>query len=229
MEIRRRDATTNNFVYMVSTENDSRPVGTIWVFDLDQPIQVIEPRISATFSRLGIKYLDKLLLARGANTATEIFARFERGRRCYVAEVQAELAAYGWVSFEEEFVGELNLHLKLLSDEAYIWDCATLPAFRQNHLYSALLTHIVRDLSAERFHRVWIGADLNNAASQRGIARAGFKPVADLVLARDSARRRVWLQGRPDVPESLVAEARRVYLNNRDKVWLDPRASETAG
>jgi hypothetical protein len=57
-------------------------------------------------------------------------------------------------------------------------------------------------------------------ASQRGIARAGFRYVADLLIVRVLAMRSVWEQGQPDVPESLVAEARRAYLNNRDKVWL---------
>ncbi len=52
------------------------------------------------------------------------------------------------------------------------------------------------------------------------IARAGFRQVADLVLARVLALRLVWVQGRPDVPDSLVAETRRAFLNNRDKLWL---------
>jgi hypothetical protein len=32
-------------------------------------------------------------------------------------------------------------------------------------------------------------------------------------------------QGLPDVPESLVAEARRAFLDNRDKVWLEALSS----
>ena len=214
---------------MISAKNDSRRVGTIWVFDLDQPIPVIEPRISATLSRVGIEYLDKLLLAMSANTATEISARIESGRRCYVVAVQDKLAAYGWVSFDEEFIGELSLHLKLLPGEAYIWDCVTLPAFRRNHLYSALLTHVLIDLRAESLQRVWIGADHENTASQLGIARAGFRAVADLVLVQVAARRQIWAQGRPNVPESLVAEARRVYLNDRDEVWLDAQGLAPTG
>jgi len=83
-----------------------------------------------------------------------------------------------------------------------------------------LLVSILGELRSEKLCRVWIGADLENVASQRGIARAGFKPVADLLIARVLALRSVWVQGRPDVPDSLVAEARRAFLNNRDKVWL---------
>ena len=124
------------------------------------------------------------------------------------------------MSFNEEYVGELNLRLTLLPGEAYIWDCATLPAFRRNYLYGALLVYILGELRSENLCRVWIGADFDNVASQRGIARAGFQQVADLVVARVLALRSVWVQGRPNVPDGLVAEARRAFLNNRDKVWL---------
>jgi hypothetical protein len=44
--------------------------------------------------------------------------------------------------------------------------------------------------------------------------------VADLVMARASARRLVWVQGRTGVPAGLIAEARRAFLDDRDQVWL---------
>ncbi|MCI0550318.1 MAG: GNAT family N-acetyltransferase [Anaerolineae bacterium] len=210
---------------MVSAENDPRRAGTIWAFDLDQPIPIIKPLIDATFFRVGPESITELASVMSAINSAEMVKRFETGRRCYVAKVDNKITTYGWVSFNEEFIGELNLRLRLLPGEAYIWDCATLPSFQRNHLYSALLTYILMDLSTGQLQRVWIGADLDNVASQRGIARAGFQYVADLVVVRVLALRQVWVQGRPDVPESLVAEARRAFLNNRDKVWSDARTS----
>jgi hypothetical protein len=68
--------------------------------------------------------------------------------------------------------------------------------------------------------RVWIGADQDNEASQRGISNAGFHHVADLVVSRVLAMRLVWVQGLPDIPEPVVADARRAFLDDRDKVWL---------
>ena len=215
---------------MVSVENDPRRAGTIWAFDFDsdQSIPLIKPCIDATFCRVESESMNELAAVMGANSSTQILERFESGRRCYVAQVEAQIAAYGWVSFDEELIGELSLRLRLLPGEAYIWDCATLPAFQRNYLYSVLLTYILGDLQSERLQRVWIGADLNNVASQRGIARAGFRYIADLVVARVLALRQVWVQGRPDVPESLVAEARRAFLNNRDKVWLNAQTFATS-
>jgi ribosomal protein S18 acetylase RimI-like enzyme len=97
----------------------------------------------------------------GSDSLTDILKRFESGKRCYAVQVddnparktaeiqrneRGKFAAYGWVSFNEEFIGELNLRIRLLGGEAYIWDCATLPEFRQKHLYSALLAYMVGEL-----------------------------------------------------------------------------------
>ncbi len=205
---------------MVSTENDPRRAGTIWAMNLDWPIPIITPAVDVTFRRIGPETVPKLADVLGESAADEFLNRFKSGRRCYTGWVDNQLAAYGWVSFDEEFIGELSLRVRLLPGEAYIWDCATLPIFRQQHLYTALLVYILRELYAEQFCRAWIGANVENIPSQRGIASAGFKPVADMVVARVLAMRLVWIQGRPDIPENIVAEARRAFLNNRDKVWL---------
>ena len=205
---------------MASAEPDSRPVGTIWTFDAGESTLLITPRIPAAFSRVESPGAAELGAAMGQAALSEVRGRFQAGRRCYVARVDGHIAAYGWVSFDEEFVGELNLHLKLLPGEAYIWDCLTLPDFRRHYLYSALLTYIVGELNKDDVSRVWIGADTENIASQKGIARAGFTHVADLVVTRVKTLRHIGIQRRPNVSADLVAQARRVFLNDREKVWL---------
>ena len=205
---------------MASADNDPRRSGTIWMTNLDEPRPVIKPLVPATFCRIGPEAIPAMVAAAGRDSSAEILKRFENGRRCYAAWVDGKLAAYGWVSPDEEYIGELNLHIKLVPGEAYIWDCATVPAFRHRHLYSALLVYIVGELQAEGLCRVWIGADQDNEASQRGISNAGFRHVADLAVSRVLAMRLVWVQGRPDVPEAVIADARRAFLDDRDKVWL---------
>jgi len=211
---------------MVSADHDPRRAGTIWSMSMAGTPPVVTPLIPAVFCRLEAQSAIELEVALGPHSLPEVQQRFESGRRCYAMRVDGALAAYAWVSFGEEFVGELSLRLRLLPSEAYIWDCATLPAFRRNLLYSVLLSHIVRELKQESLSRVWIGADLDNVPSQLGIARAGFTYIADLVVERVLALRQVWVQGRPGVPDSLVAEARRVFLNDRDQVWRKAPASD---
>jgi hypothetical protein len=199
--------------------SDPRPVGTIWMLDMDGPLAEVTPLLPVQFSRAGQESIPALAAAMGGSPR-EIEKRLESGKRCYTAWVGDGLAAYGWISFQEEAIGELNLRVRLLPGEAYIWDCATLPPYRQNGLYSALLAGMLAGLQADQFCRTWIGANLENVASQRGMRRAGFHHVADLVLAKVFARRLVWVLGRPGVTENLVMEARRVFLDSRDQVWL---------
>ena len=184
------------------------------------PRAVITPLVPATFCRVGPEIGSCSGDAAGQDISAEILKRFENGRRCYTAWVEGQLAAYGWVSLDEEYIGELSLRLRLVPGEAYIWDCATLPAFRQQALIQRFVGLYHWGTARRGLCRAWIGADLDNVASQRGIANAGFHHVADLVISRVLALRLVWVQGLPGIPEHIVAEARRAFLDDRDKVWL---------
>jgi len=208
---------------MVSAEDDPRRAGTIWMLNLDEPTPAIRPRLPAEFCRAGPDLAPALSALVRGNTPGELLERFESGRQCYTAWVGEQLAAYGWVSFDAENIGELSLRIRLLPGEAYIWDCATAPPYRGNYLYTALLAYILRELRPQPLCRAWIGADLDNIASQRGMAHAGFHYVADLVIERVLGLRQVWVLSRPSVPEAIVAEARRAFLGDRDKVWQASR------
>ena len=215
---------------MASAQNDPRRAGTIWAIDLHESRPKPQPRLPVEFSEIGLDAMDELAGVMSSTPVGDIQRRLEAGSRCYAARVNGNIASYGWVSFKEEYVGELKLRLRLLLGEAYIWDCFTLPAYRQQGLYSALLAYNLSALEADSVCRVWIGADAENIVSQRGIERAGFWHVADMVLARALAIRQVWLQGTPGAPEPLVSEARRVFLDNRDAAWLKAmeRSNNTA-
>jgi hypothetical protein len=207
---------------LASADQDPRKAGTIWAINLSSDMPVILPEHAASFSRVMPDASTALALAMGPGSEAEICRRFSAGRHCYAAWRDGRIVSYGWVSFDEEMVGELDLRLRLVPGEAYIWDCTTLPAYRNQHLYSALLSYILYELlDHQPICRAWIGTDLDNLASQRGIARAGFHHVANLLLERFLAMRMVWAQAAPDVPESWLVEVRRLYLGNRDNVWLD--------
>ncbi len=210
---------------MVSAENDPRRAGTIWMLNLDEEALVVAPRLHAEFRRVTPDLVPALSAIRGRDASADFLQRFEAGRHCYGAWVEGQPAAFGWVSYDDEHIGELNLRIKLLPGEVYVWDCVTAPPFRGNGLYSALLSYILGELRNQQICRAWIGADLDNVPSQKGIARAGFHHIADLIIERVLAMRQVWVAGLPDVPESIVAEARRAFLNDRDKIWLNVSSS----
>ncbi len=205
---------------MHTAESDPRHPGTLWVRNLDWPVpENVAPRVPASLRCLGPKEVGSLARAIRLDHLATIQQRLAAGKRCYVAVVEGALAAYGWVSWNEEDIGEIGLRIHLMPGEAYVWDCATLPSYRRLRLYTALLAHISEQLRAEGLCRLWIGADADNTASQKGIALAGFRPVADLVVTRVIALRRFWVYGRAGVPEYVVNDARHALLGDRDQAW----------
>ena len=182
-------------------------IGTFWILELDRPLPpAVVPRVPATFMRIGPEVAGELVQAMGFDDPAIILQRFAIGRHCYAARVDGKLAAYGWVTFDEEAIGELGLRFRLKAGEAYIWDCATLPPYRRQHLYTALLSYIVSELRGAGLCRVWIGADMDNIVSQKGMALAGFQPAIDFLVDSSPGISRPRLNRRPGIPEQLVMD-----------------------
>jgi ribosomal protein S18 acetylase RimI-like enzyme len=201
---------------MTSSEPASPSGGRLWVKPLDGPLAEPSPKVPADMRRLEAADAAALAVAMGLDGRATVAGRLATGRRPYGAWVDGHLAAYGWVSFEDEPIGERQLRLHLKPGEAYVFDCATRPAHQRQGLYSALLRFVLRDLQRDGLRRAWIGADLSNAASHRGIERAGFVAVLDLLNedAPGGPSRR--LVGLPGVPDALVADGRWALFGDRE-------------
>ena len=194
-------------------EADAQPQGTFWLLDLNQPLPVgLIPWVPTTFKRVGPELAQELAQAMQLDDPSVVLQRFARGCHCYAGRIEGKLATYGWVTFDEEDIGELGLKFCLKAGEAYIWDCATLPAYRGLRLYPALLAHILGELHRQGLHRAWIGADTDNLPSQSGMVRVGFQPVIDVFITRVSTMPQFWVRGRPGVPEQLVTDVRRALV-----------------
>jgi len=208
---------------MSDTGTDTQPFGVVW--RLAAPARPTAPAVMpwASFGWLNAAQVEALARAVPGAAAPQLAQRLAAGRRCCLARAEGQLAAWGWVSYETEQVGELNLQLRLLPDEAYIWDCATAPAFRRRGLYTAVLIHMAQALLAEGVQTIWIGADYNNAPSQAGIRGAGFTAVADVIVEAPrpgERRQRGRLAARPGVSPQVLADAERVYFDGQEAVWL---------
>src|SRR5258708_29332459 len=202
-------------------EADAQPQGTFWLLDLNQPLPVgLIPRVPTTFMRVGPELAQELAQAMQLDDPSVVLQRFARGCHCYAGRIEGKLATYGWVTFDEEDIGELGLSIRLKAGEAYIWNCATLPAHRGQRLYPALLAHIVGELHRQGLHRAWIGTDTDNLPSQTGMALAGFQPVGDVFISRALTIRRTWMRRRPGAPAQLVMDVRHALFGEREEVWL---------
>jgi GNAT superfamily N-acetyltransferase len=194
------------------------------MMDLHWPAAAINLASPASFSRACPEDEPALAALMGLSGQEALRPRFEGGRRCYLARVEGALAAYGWVSFEQEAVPEMDLRIRLQPGEAYVWDCATSPALRRRGLYTALLVEIANRLRDQGLCRLWIGADLTNQPSQAGIAKAGFQPIADVSVQLGRTFRRIEILPRPNASPHQLNEMRRVFLGPRHSGnrWLLP-------
>ena len=123
---------------------------------------------------------DVALVARlNALDEGEVRARLAGHHRPYVAALGGEPVAYGWIAGAGATIGELGVSFTLPRGDRYLWDFATLPAWRGRGTYPHLLRAIVAAESPPAA-RHWIIHAPENPASARGITKAGFAPVGEL-------------------------------------------------
>ena len=194
--------------------------GTLWAVELDgETTSLVLPRVAAVFGEVHRERAEPLAAAMDLSDPDPVLRRFATGRRCFAAWIEDRIAAYGWVSQVAECIGELERNIHVSPDEAYIWDCATLPPYRRQRLYSALLSHILVKLHGEGVRRIWIGSSLDNRPSLQGFANAGFQPVVTLMYARIFNLRCLWMIGHRAAPGPLVSAARRALTADHERMW----------
>lgn len=191
--------------------------GTLWTMVLEGTVPAPVASLAATFGEAPPEAAESLAVVMGQGQIPEVQRRFAAGSRCFVARVEGEVAAYGWVSQGVEQIGELERSLHMRPDEAYIWDCATLPAFRRKGLYTALLGYIAATLREEGVRRLWIGTSLQNRPSLQGMAAAGFRPVIKVLFVRILRVSHVWVTGEATAPPAHVADAQRALTGARKR------------
>jgi ribosomal protein S18 acetylase RimI-like enzyme len=140
--------------------------------------------VPTTFSEVSTGDWAALQIAMSLPGPDLIHQRFQTSRRCFGLKAADQIVAYGWATRGQERVGELERDIDLRDDEVYVWDCGTVPAWRGQRCYTALLDQMRRQLHQEGLARIWIGASRRNQPSVQGIRRAGFQRVLDLAYCR---------------------------------------------
>ena len=105
--------------------------------------------------------------------------RYAEGHRAYVALVEGEPAAWGWVATRTATIGELSTSFNIPARTRYLWNFVTAAEHRGKGIYPRLLDAIVQAESVEA-ERFWIIYAPENHASASGIHKAGFSTVATL-------------------------------------------------
>jgi GNAT superfamily N-acetyltransferase len=115
---------------------------------------------------------------------SRLLARHRDGNRLYAALLADRPVGYGWAARRLGAVDELRFSWDVPAGNCYLWDFVTLPEWRGRGVYPHLLQAIVGQELADGIDRFWIGYEAHNEASGRGIRKAGFRVVGDIVVAR---------------------------------------------
>jgi GNAT superfamily N-acetyltransferase len=145
------------------------------------------------------------LVMAGLQNRTEIDMgrRMWDEHRAYVASINGEDVAFGWVAPYEAMIGEIESAFRIPKGERYLWNFVTLPGHRGKGIYPRLLDAIVgiEGLEAERF---WVAYAPENYASGAGIEKAGFKTVAQISFDQhDRPAVRMLVEGAPNPAKML--------------------------
>lgn len=134
-----------------------------------------------------------------------IEARLRQGHLCYVASLDTTPVAYGWMATRQGGIDEFQFSFTIPPHNGYLWDFQTLPPWRGRGIYPHLLQEIIRqETTMERF---WIGYEIDNVTSARGIYKAGLHYVGDIVISGDR------VIGFTLVDESRYAKASAPFFN----------------
>jgi GNAT superfamily N-acetyltransferase len=209
--------------------------GTLWALETGNGLPPLcQARVEVAFEEVEtLADIDDLALAMNLSNAAPIRQRLQGNgrlpgkRRCFCLRAGGRIAAYGWMTRGAECVGELERRFNLYDDEAYIWDCATVSAWRGQRLYSALLSHIIYRLHDEGVRegpplplsRIWIGASRQNRPSIQGFINAGFEPVVDVTYRRFYRLTLLWIHQAASTQRPLVAAAYRILVNAHERRW----------
>ena len=97
-----------------------------------------------------------------------ISRHIRRGDDYYLARIGNSTVSIGRICYKN------TREIILKKKEASLISFYTIPEYRRQGLYVALLQKMLQDLKNRGFHTAYIWADQKNTASLRGIERSGF-------------------------------------------------------
>ncbi len=125
-----------------------------------------------------------LLSILGNTTVEDVMKRLANDNLAFVASINNQPAAFGWMARDNAKIGELNHEFILPTGNRYLWNFRTLEAYRGLGIYPALLQYILQNGDDES-NRFWIIHAPENNASLKGIQKSGFEYVGKLYLNDD--------------------------------------------
>ncbi len=100
---------------------------------------------------------------------------------CYITTDNKQCISYHWVQVRgSHFIQQLGIHAQLPEKQAMIYHTRVAEQARGNGINMHVLQHILGNLKAEGFNKVWIYTNLGNMANQKGLKACGFVVIKKL-------------------------------------------------
>ena len=96
---------------------------------------------------------------------------------CYLGFMGGDLAHVAWIYYPNEQHLHPTRFRRLAPTEVCIANCVTMPGFRGRGVYPALLQALLARVRDEGYRDCYMYVEKENAASQRGVMKAGFHPA----------------------------------------------------
>jgi RimJ/RimL family protein N-acetyltransferase len=151
---------------------------TFWIEDIFTPI----PSLPGFTAGLALNWHELAEINRLSQA--EVIDRLNNGNLPYIARMDGQPVAYGWLAKSKVSIGELDINVDLPPDDRYLWDFATLPDWQGRGLYPRLLQSILEQ-EIQNAKRFWIIHAPENLPSGAGMSKAGFEFVGQLSFTLD--------------------------------------------
>ena len=188
MKLEKRSVSSPAEAAVIPLEDDAS-YGTVSVFELKN----LPASWPDTLNKVPIRFHEitpagatQLQLAQeksGHYPPGDVARRLAARREAFVGEVETghgeSIVTYGWVALTAEPLGNTGCSFDPPPGDAYLYDFATVPEYRGQGFYPALLRYILGELARRGIRRAWISTAPGNHASAHSIERAGFSKVAD--------------------------------------------------
>lgn len=111
-------------------------------------------------------------------------ARFDEGARALIGVEGDTVLFSAWIASTRLRIDELGFLWRLPEGAAAVYDCVTRPEARGRGVYPEALRRLSGLLAEEGTRHLWIYAAPENAASIRGIEKAGFEYHGSIAMRR---------------------------------------------
>ena len=156
-------------------------------------------RFSFDKEKLLFKNVDKnnlyhITLTRNEEVKDRFNKYLNGGERGYYVYWEDKVISCGWVYINSKSSKTKNKYIVIPKGFAWLHDFWTHPEFRGRGIYPALLQFICKEILSKRLvllpSNILIDTDCSNTASNRGIQKAGFEFIGNIVALRI---RRFWV------------------------------------